>query len=102
MIAVDQFVEHKVPLGVATQVGGSDKLIEVSSVVVEVAGHPKLALGGEVDDLLYAERFHAVFVRRRTERFDHVIGTDLHWRSGIPVGGVRQRRGLSDKKRSIA
>ena len=79
VIAVDQLLQDEVPLRVVAQVGGGDESCEIVAMVVDVAGDPDLALAGQVDDLLVAQRVELVLLggglrrsrapgRRRTRR----------------------------------
>jgi hypothetical protein len=46
MIAVNQFVQNKMSLGIIAQIGKSKKFVEIVAMVVDVAGHPDLTFGG--------------------------------------------------------
>jgi hypothetical protein len=73
---VDQLVEDEVALGVLAEVGLSDEFLEVPPVVVDVAGHDQLPLGGEIDDLGLAQGRKLVLFRGGLEGFDHAVGAE--------------------------
>ena len=71
------FVE--IPLGIVPQVRGSDRLVEVATVIVNVTGDPDFAFAGQVDHLILAERAKTVFLGGVVEDFNCVIRTYGHY-----------------------
>jgi hypothetical protein len=100
MVAMDEFVEDEVTVGVVAEVGGIDEFFEVETVVVEVSGHPDFAGVGEVDDLGVAKGGEEVLLLRGFEGFDGVIGRDGHRGIRTRMRDVSQfqNRGLGMKR----
>ena len=89
MIAVDQFVENQMTVGIVGQVGGAEQLGEIGAVVVEVAGHPDFAGGGKDDGLLVTQDGEAIFLGGGVESFGH-LGEAGHGVIRRRIGGIRQ------------
>jgi hypothetical protein len=97
MIAVDQLVQDQVAVGVTVEIGGGDELVEVAAMVVDVAGHPDLAFGGQVDDLFLAESTELVLLGGGVEGLNNVVGVERHvihsdWRSMIRQRDDRRQK----------
>src|SRR5213075_1826464 len=73
-IAVDQLVEDEMALGIFIEGGVADDFFVIAAVVVQVAGHPQLALGGEVDEVEIANGRIEVFVGGDLESFNNTLG----------------------------
>jgi len=83
-VAVDQFVKDEMPLGIFIEGGVADDFFVIAAMVVQVAGHPQLALGGEIDGVEVAEGGIEVFVGGDLESFDDPLGGGGH--SGLVIG----------------
>jgi hypothetical protein len=96
VVAVDQLVQHDVPLRVVRQVGVPDELLEVPPVVVDVAADPQLAGGRQVDDLPGPVRLPLVLLGGAPQRLDDglrvvAVGVLAHGRVRTMIPAVPGR-----------
>ena len=75
-VAVDQFVQDQVALGVVGQVGRLNHFVQIAPVIVQVAGHVDLALARQVHDLLLTQGAKLVFLGGDLENLDHMVGAE--------------------------
>jgi hypothetical protein len=87
MIAMDEFVKDDVPLGVVVEVDGRDKLVEVTTVVVDIAAHPDFALVRQMNGLADAAGVELTLLGGAFERLKDGIsvGLDVGARHGGAV-----------------
>ena len=60
-------------LRVVWQVGGFQKFVKITAVVVHVPGDPDFTFGRQRHDLLSAQRIAKIFLGGGTERFNHRV-----------------------------
>ncbi len=77
-VAVNEFMEDEVAVGIFVEGGVADDFFVVAAVVVKVAGHPQLALGRQVDDVEMAEGGDFVLFGGDLEGFDDTLGGGGH------------------------
>ena len=63
-------------LGTLDEIDGGNQLGKVRAVVMDVAGHPDFPIGGQVDDLLIAQRAELVLIAGRAKRLDNMVGAE--------------------------
>ena len=88
-IAVDQFVKDQMTRGIFIEGDVADEFFIIAAVIVQVAGHPQLALGGEIHRVEIAEGRVEVFVGGDLESFDDALGGGRHSSGFIGVNGAR-------------
>ena len=61
------------PLWIVAQIGSPHELFEVAAMIVDIAGHPHFAFGGEIHHLLIAERTQLILFRSSGENLDRLL-----------------------------
>src|SRR6266850_7355815 len=82
-------MQNEMSLGVFVEGGVADNLLVIAAVIVQVAGHPQLALGREIDGIEVANGRIEVFVGGDLESFDDTLGGRLHSVLNIGVNLAR-------------
>ena len=74
VVAVNQFVQNEMAMGIAAEFDCFHELIEIAAMIMNVAGHPDFAFGGKMHDLLLTKGRALVFFHRGLEGFDDAVG----------------------------
>src|SRR5438046_8044848 len=77
-------MQNEMSLGVFVEGCVADNLLVIAAVIVQVAGHPQLALDREIDGIEIANGRIEVFVGGDLESFDDALGGGRH--SGGVIG----------------
>ena len=76
VIAVNQLLQHDVPLRMVRQVGGDEHLVKIAAMIVQIADEPDFALAGEQHHLLLAQRAVEVVFRGGSESVERFFNGD--------------------------
>jgi len=90
VIAVNAFLKDELAVRVVSQVYREEQLFQVPPMIVQVAGDPDFAIGGQMHDLLSTHGRHLILLSGTLEDFDDFIRIEGHADHGAQEDGIRQ------------